>query len=199
MDNRELEARLEAPLVPLKHVKTASSKPGYLPRRPSSLPSNAPFGSEWHSKHGQWTCETCVFPAAYPRSIARSTTSSQSQKQQQASTSSTDQPTRLSKEEIDRAVQDVVSNQRDARKSTPDIATCNGPNPLWIAVNRYTPAAKNKGKQASSSSDKDPVTLIFAHANGFSKEVSPCFLQCEMIAPSPLKSPLILGHCPVIT
>lgn len=186
MESRTLEARLEAPLVPLKHVQTASSKPGYIPCRPSSLPYNAPFGSEWHSKHGQWTCETCVFPAAYPRSIARSSTTrrEKSKAYSSNSSSSTASPARLSKEEINRAVQELVSNQRDARKSVPDVKQCKGPNPLWIAVNRYTPASIGKGKQPSSSTTnlKDPVTLVFAHANGFSKEVS--YMHCRgLIAP----------------
>lgn len=170
MEAGGLEARLEAPLVPLKHVKTARPQPGFIPSRPASLPSTAPFGAAWHLKHGQWTCETLAFPAAYPRSIARSTADSPpAGKANKKQTQDSKPPVRLSKDQIDKAVQDIVENQRDARSVVPDVARCNGPNPLWIAVNRYTPSSK--GKHASSS--KDPVTLIFAHANGFSKEVSP--------------------------
>lgn len=168
MDAGALEARLRAPLVPLKHVQPASTQPGYIPRRPASLPGNAPFGAKWHAKHGQWSCETLAFPAAYPRSIARSAASPQKQSRQQQQDSQGGPPARLSKEQIDAAVQDIVRNQRDARTTPPDLSRSNGPNTLWIAVNRYCPASK--GKTVSSS--KEPVTLVFAHANGFSKEVS---------------------------
>ena len=43
-----------------------------------------------------------------------------------------------------------------------------GPNPLWITVNKYLPAENSK---AGKGKGKDPVTLLFAHANGFSREV----------------------------
>lgn len=173
MDAGTLEARLQAPLIPLKHVKPAREQPGYIPRRPASLPATAPFGAEWHSKHGQWTCETLAFPAAYPRSIARSTTSSPPQKRQkQNQQGSRDKPpARLSKEQIDQALQELVENQKSARTVRPDLSQCNGPNLLWIAVNRYRPARKQR-KRPTPSRQKEPVTLIFAHANGFSKEVS---------------------------
>lgn len=171
MDAGTLEARLQAPLVPLKHVEPASAQPGYIPCRPAALSAAAPFGADWHAKHGQWVCETLAFPAAYPRSIARSTTSTppQKQKQKQAPPGSKSHA-RLSKEQIDQALQDLVENQRSARNVTPDLSQCNGPNPLWIAVNRYTPSLKQK--RTLTSHPKEPVTLIFAHANGFSKEVS---------------------------
>lgn len=167
MDAGTLEARLQAPLVPLKHVKPASPQPGYIPRRPATLPASAPFGFQWHAKHGSWSCETLAFPAAYPRSIARSTTSTPPSKQKQEGESSK-APARLSKEQIDQAVQNIVNSQRAARTETPDLSKSNGPNPLWIAVNRYTPT----GQQRRGLTSKEPVTLVFAHANGFSKEVS---------------------------
>lgn len=168
-----LEARLQAPLVPLKHVKPPSTQPGHIPRRPATLPASAPFGPQWHSKHGQWSVETLVFPAAYPRSIARSTTSTPPRKDKRSATSTP--PARLSKEQIDQAVQDIVDNQRTARLVKPDLSQSNGSNSLWIAVNRYTPMGKQKKNETTSS--KDPVTLVYAHANGFSKEVSLQFVR----------------------
>ena len=173
-----LEARLQAPLVPLKHVRPGSTQPGHIPRRPAALPASAPFGAQWHSKHGQWSVETLVFPAAYPRSIARSTTSTPPRKEKQDT--SRNPPARLSKEQINQAVQDIVESQRAARLVKPDLSQSNGPNPLWIAVNRYTPAGKYRKDGKPSS--KDPVTLVYAHANGFSKEVS---LPLSAVMPDP--------------
>jgi hypothetical protein len=169
MDPEELERRLQAPLVPLKHVKQLNDTPGYIPHRPASLPVTAPFGTAWHAQHGQWHCETLAFPAAYPRSIARSTTSQHND----ASSAADSKKQRVTKQNLDKAVADLVNNQKDARRNLPDLASCNGPNPLWIAVNRYTPASRSQQHQNKSiSSTKDLVTLVFAHANGFSKEVS---------------------------
>ena len=74
---------------------------------------------------------------------------------------------------------EMYERRRNAAKPRPDNSELERAAPLWLTVNRYSPA--RKGRAASSSeqgtgntqSEPDPVTLIFAHANGFSKEVRP--------------------------
>lgn len=174
------DPRLQAPLVPLKHVALASSSssssthPRAIPRRPAHRPASAPFGESWRAQHGGWTCETSVFPAAYPRSIAsgRPATTTSTNTSAALANNAGSAPAKMSKEDLGKAVQAVFDKQRQARQSPPNLNGSNGPNPLWIAVNRYTnPTRAPHSASSTNASSKDPVTLVFAHANGFSKEV----------------------------
>lgn len=149
----------DAPLIPLKHVPSATASPGLIPARPASHPAEAPFGHDWHSQHGAWAVETYAFPAAYPRSV-RGSGRNISPKGAKA---------KMSKEEIARMCNDICKDRLSAGSKPLDANLETGPNPLWIIVNKYA-ASSSKGK-GSGTSRKDPVTLLFAHANGFSREV----------------------------
>lgn len=151
----------DAALIPLKHVPSATASPGSIPARPASHPAEAPFGHDWHAKHGAWSVETYACPAAYPRSIKGPGRKAAPQGSGKA---------RMTKEEI-QAIHDETCKDRFEAGSRPvDANLETGPNPLWIVVNKYAPGSKGK-ERSSGGSEKDPMTLLFAHANGFSREV----------------------------
>ena len=79
---------------------------------------------------------------------------------------------RLSKQALTSLREEIFTRRREAALHPTDVSKENGPNPLWIIVNKYAPIASLASKSQGTGNVKEPITLILAHANGFSKEVS---------------------------
>ena len=197
MAPRGQHPRYDEPLVPLQQgtpllsrtqrTMPATSQPGLIPARPPSHPRDcAPFtASSSSSSLPSWKCKTFAFPAAHPRSIARSardaaaaeayTRAEPPPKAAPAGSA----PPRMTKEEVAAIRDEMYDRRRNAAKPRPDNSELERAAPLWLTVNRYSPARKGRSTSSSTQgsgnaqSVLDPVTLIFAHANGFSKEVRP--------------------------
>lgn len=180
------------PLVPLKDLPSVNPVPGPIPVRPASLPSTAPFGPEFVRKTGrEWHVETFVYPAAHPRSLVGATAVKGKPESPAAASSSTatGAPAKLSKAEIAQNVKNLMDARIQAMRESEkhDFEQETNPNPLWIAVNRYYPASSS-----ARSSSSLGLTLVVAHANGFSKETwEPTFASLlERAAKGALSEPI---------
>lgn len=105
--------------------------------------------------------QTFVLPAAFPRSFSGST---------QRETA----PARgLSAERIDVDLEMVSLFERQLASSARQLEATQeeieAQDQLFTCVNRYTP--KHRRSKAGRSTKEPGLTLFFAHANGFSKEV----------------------------
>ena len=158
------------PLVPLKPVPPLRPHPGSLPARPASLPASAPFGPSFSST-APWEVQTFVYPAAYPRSVANSSSLPSSAAAAAAAATAVEAVIRrtASKDQVQRIRDDLLQRRKEAAlQQQPELRKRNGPNPLWCVANRYAPT----GSGPSKKSQRGALTLIMAHANGFSKEAS---------------------------
>ena len=75
----------------------------------------------------------------------------------------------MTKQEMEEIREQMYKDRLTAGEKPVDANLESGPNPLWIVVNKYVP--DSKPSQIGRGKGKDPVTLLFAHANGFSREV----------------------------
>lgn len=179
--------RYYRPLVPLQDSPPTLPSPGPIPARPVALPRTAPFGADFASRTGQeWLVETYVYPAAHPRSLLGATKSRRSDDDgldladspRAGTPPPPAPPTRLSKEEIAKKLGDLMqartqamrdSDRHDFERDFQDR------NPLWIAANRYYRASSGRARRPAatpaSAAGQQGITLVVAHANGFSKEV----------------------------
>jgi hypothetical protein len=76
---------------------------------------------------------------------------------------------RLSKQELESVRNAYLERRIEAMwKPTTSTSQAKGPNTLWCTANRYTPSSRPSTRRGG----EEPVTVILAHANGFSKEVT---------------------------
>ena len=169
----------DAPLLSLRDLScTAESQQPdttnpAIPGRPHFMPAEAPFGAAFTRDYGAWSVETYQFPAASPRSYAHSTRTRASPEKLYDMGESSKNGGRLSKDDLESVrnaiVQDRMDSVKDLRKgnASPQIASAEEEQ-LWLTANRYFPANPSASFFPSSV---EPITLVFAHANGFHKEV----------------------------
>lgn len=191
----------DAPLVPLIQPSNDGRSaieplPLTLSARDSHLPA---FGSSLKN----WRCTTYAFPAAYPRSILGSNSRSKAKNAPPraagaaSATAAGNANGRMSKEQLEKWTFEYSEQRRAALIAGVDVdspestqgAAFEHDQPLWITVNRYSTTsstASHAGHGVSGHGDNSEValsdaeaqsgvTLIVAHPNGFSKEVSRIF------------------------
>ena len=165
------------PFLPLKQVPASRSasgpRPGSIPCRPASLPYHAPFGNIIPSGSSSWQVETYVFPAASPRSIAGAVKSGVGSTLAETYKVPPTQAKngRMSKEELRKVWASIHARRNEEGLLSPDRE--NELDPLWCTVNRYyVPSTSSNTKHSREKPQKEPLTLVMAHANGFSKEVN---------------------------
>jgi hypothetical protein len=140
------------PLVPLLPPRTHRRT---LPTLPLRTSSHSPFGPTTTG----WTCDTFVIPAAFPRSIARSS--------RHPSAGAATPLADGERVDLNKALLELYTSQAAACSTQVDVrdaAQMDEQEQLFLSVNRYSRATPRAvtGTQVG-------LTLVFAHANGFHK------------------------------
>ncbi|ORY36942.1 hypothetical protein BCR35DRAFT_60181, partial [Leucosporidium creatinivorum] len=152
----DLERRAKVqtgPLVPLFPSKPSKRQLPQLPPRSSA----APFGPQ----RPGWRLDSFIVPAAFPRSAQGST---------QHPTPAPEKPAAAGsrvKVDANGVYEQMLTAQVAAHQgqvSIEDKQELDDQEQLYLAVNRYRPKKRREGGQQG-------LTLVFAHANGFHKEI----------------------------
>lgn len=144
---------LTGPLLPLLPPKRDHRELPTLPQRTMQQPVLG-------VNHPDWTYDTFIVPAAFPRSVRNSTQAPQQQQRQAAVGARV-------KIDPKQAYRDMIDAQVEARArkvTLDDSAELNSQQQLHLAVTRYRPKMPRLGTGPG-------LTLVFAHANGFHKGI----------------------------
>ncbi|KAK4056777.1 hypothetical protein OIO90_002329 [Microbotryomycetes sp. JL221] len=151
----------DGPLVPLLSPKldTSSSLPRLIRSDSTRM---APFGPS----RRDWTCDTFIVPAAFPRSSKRATIDPTNESTQAAAApnEARAQRQRPDPKQLYRQLMEkqVAAHQQEVDVNDKD--ELNKQQQLYLAVNRY------KSTKPRRHPNAPVLTLVFAHANGFHKE-----------------------------
>ncbi|KAK4046262.1 hypothetical protein OIV83_006185 [Microbotryomycetes sp. JL201] len=160
---------LDGPLVPLIGPKPCERELPRLVR--SDARRRQPFGPSRHD----WTCDTFVLPAAFPRSTRKATVTPSGHTNSATGTSAATpgpSPAAAARTKPDplQLYKALLEKQVEAHQeqiSVDDESEVQTQQQLYLAVNRY-----KRARTDDTQSSSDPVlTLVFAHANGFHKEI----------------------------
>ncbi|KAM0791474.1 hypothetical protein ACM66B_005927 [Microbotryomycetes sp. NB124-2] len=152
---------LDGPLTPLAAPKPLTRPLPRLVR--SEAQKRQPFGPT----RSDWTCDTFVVPAAFPRSTKGATVAPSNESARATAAATSAGPERRQRPDSLQLYKALLEKQVEGYQeqvTLDDKSELDKQQQLYLAVNRY--------KRVKRESSNEPVvTLVFAHANGFHKEI----------------------------